>query len=59
MDWTKIGTALFLAVMLIFLFPRMRHAMKHAPKGDNKDWMGFLMIIVVVALFVFLLIQMV
>ncbi len=59
MDWLKIGSALFLVAMLVFLFPRMRHAVKHSPKGSNKDWMGFVGIIVVVALFVMLLISMV
>lgn len=59
MDWTTIGSALFMVAMLIFLFPRMRQAMKNAPKGDNNQWMGFLAIIAVVALFVFLLTKMV
>lgn len=59
MDWTKIGTAVLLGAMLIFIFPRMRHAMQHAPKGSNKDWLNYVMILVVVSLFVMLLIQMV
>jgi hypothetical protein len=59
MDWLKIVSALFMGAMLIFLFPRMRHAVKHAPKGSNKDWLNYLMILVVVGLFVLLLIQMV
>ena len=59
MDWLKIGSALFLVAMLVFIFPRMRHAVKHSPKGSSKDWMGFVGIIVVVALFVMLLISMV
>jgi len=59
MDWLKIGSALFLGAMLVYLFPRMRQAVKHAPKGSNKDWLNFAMIIAVVALFVLLLISMV
>jgi hypothetical protein len=59
MDWTKILTAVFLVAMMIYIFPRMRQAMQHAPKGESKDWMTFLGLIVIVALFVFLLIQMV
>lgn len=59
MDWTKIGTALLLGAMLIYLFPRMRHAMQHGTKGESKDWIGFTGIIVAVFLFVLLLIQMV
>ena len=59
MDWTKIGTAVLLGAMLIFIYPRMRHAIKHAPKGSNKDWMNYLVILIVVGLFVLLLIKMV
>ncbi len=59
MDWIKIGSALFLGAMLVYLFPQMRRAIKHAPKGSNSDWMGFLMVIVVVALFITFLIMMV
>lgn len=59
MDWTQIGTAVLLGAMLLFIFPRMRHAVKNAPKGSNKDWLNYLMILVAVGLFVMFLIQMV
>ena len=59
MDWMKIGSALFLVAMLVFLFPRMRYAVKHARKGTNKEWLNYLMILVVVGLFVLFLIKMV
>lgn len=59
MDWLKIGSAVLLGAMLIFIFPRMRHAMKHTRKGTNKEWMNYLMILIVVGLFVVFLIQMV
>ncbi len=59
MDWLKIGSALFLVAMLVFLFPGMRRAMKTAPKGSSKQWMNYLMILIVVGLFVVFLIQMV
>jgi hypothetical protein len=59
MDWTQIGTAVLLGAMLIFIFPRMRHAVKNAPKGSNKDWLNYLLILVAVGLFVVFLIQMV
>ena len=59
MDWVKIGSALFILAMLIFIFPRMRHAMKHAPKGTAKDWQGFLIPLAAVIGFVILLIMMV
>ncbi len=56
MDWVKIGSALFLLAMIIFLFPRMKQAIKHSPKGTMKDWMGFIIPIAGVFLFVVLLI---
>jgi hypothetical protein len=59
MDWMKIGSALFLAAMLIFIFPRMREAVKHSPKGTTKDWMGFIIPLVAIVGFIILLIQMV
>ncbi len=59
MDWMKIGSVLLLGAMLVYLFPRMRHAVKHAPKGSSKDWLGFAMIVAAVGLFVAFLIAMV
>ena len=59
MDWTKIGSALLLGAMLVFIFPRMRHALKHTPKGTAKDWMGYLLPLLGVIGFVILLIMMV
>ena len=59
MDWVKIGSALLLVAMLIFIFPQMRHAMKHAPRGNASDWRGALLPIAAVVGFVILLIMMV
>ena len=59
MDWTQIGSALLLGAMIIFIFPRMRHAVKNSPKGSMQDWMGFIIPVVAVIAFVILLISMV
>lgn len=59
MDWVQIGSALFLVAMMIFIFPRMRHAAKHAPKGTSSQWINYLVIMLVVAAFVMFLISMV
>ena len=48
MDWVQIGSALFLGAMLVFIFPRMREAVKNAPKGTHQDWMGFIIPILAV-----------
>lgn len=59
MDWTQIGSALFLLAMIVFIFPRMRNAVKHAPKGNMKDWMGFIIPLAAVIGFIVLLVKMV
>lgn len=59
MGWESIASAIFLGAMLIFIFPRMRHALKHSPKGTSEDWKGFLIPLAAVIGFVVLLIMMV
>jgi hypothetical protein len=59
MDWEKIAVAALMVGVMIFVYPRMHRAMKNAPKGEKKDWMGLLMIIGVVVLFVLFLIKIV
>jgi len=59
MDWIKIGTALLLLGMLLFIFPRMRQAVKNSPKGTAKDWMGYIIPLLAVIGFIILLIQLV
>jgi hypothetical protein len=59
MDWLKIGSALLLIAMLFMIFPRAMQAIKNSPKGTSKDWMGFVVPLIVVILFVILLIGMV
>lgn len=59
MDWIQIGSALFLGAMMVFIFPRMREAVKNSPKGSAQDWMGFIIPILAVIGFVILLIMMV
>lgn len=41
MGWIEILSAVFLVAMLVFLFPRMKHAVQNSPKGSMEDWMGF------------------
>lgn len=59
MDWIKIGSALFMAAMIIYLFPRARQTIENSPKGSMKDWMGFILPIGAVILFIILLISLV
>jgi len=59
MDWLKIGAAVGIIAMMIFIFPSLRHSMKNSRKGTSKDWMGVIIPIALVALFVILLTKMV
>lgn len=59
MDWVKIGSVLFLAAMMIFIFPRMRQAVKHGPKGTSSQWLNFVVILLAVSAFVMFLISLV
>ena len=59
MDWVKIGSALFMLAMVIYLFPRAKKTIENTPKGSASDWMGFVIPVVAVALFILLLISLV
>ena len=59
MDWLKIGSALLLIAMLFMIFPRAMQAIKNSPKGTTKDWMGYIVPLAVVILFVVMLIALV
>ena len=59
MDWMKIGSALFLLAMIIFLFPRARQVVQNTPKGTSKDWLGYIVPMVAIVLFIIVLIQLV
>ena len=59
MDWLKIGSALFLIAMIIFLFPRAKQVIENTPKGSMKDWMGYIVPMLAVILFIILLITLV
>lgn len=59
MDWLKIGSALLLVAMLFFLFPHAKSAIANSPKGSTKDWMGYILPMAIVVLFVLVLIAIV
>ncbi len=59
MDWLAIGSAALLIGMIVFMFPRMKHAVANSPQGTMKDWMGFIIPLAAVIGFIILLIQMV
>ena len=57
--WIKIGSAVLLGAMLIYIWPRARYMLKESPKAGKGDWQAFLLPIAMVVLFVILLISMV
>lgn len=59
MDWMEIVSALALVMFIIFLIPATRDKMRNSSKGSSEDWMGFVIPIVVVVLFVMLLVKLV
>jgi hypothetical protein len=55
--WMQIGWALILVVMLFFMVPRLNAALKESPKGSAAQWMGALIPLGLVLLFVLLLVK--
>ena len=59
MDWLKIASGVFLVAMFFMLLPTAKHMVKNSPKGSVKDWMGYIVPVAVIALFIVLLISLV
>lgn len=57
MDWMKIGWALALVAMLVFLLPRAKHMLKNSPKAGAGDWNAVLLPLALVVGFIVLLIM--
>lgn len=55
--WMKIGWAVALVAMLVFLLPRAGHMLKNSPKPGAGDWKAVLVPLVLVVGFVVLLIM--
>jgi hypothetical protein len=59
MDWLKIASAVLLVAMFFMILPSAKRMVKESPKGSASDWMGFIVPMAVVALFIVLLITLV
>ncbi len=55
----QIISALALVMFIVILFPAVLQRMRDSPKGISSDWMGFIVPMIVVVLFVILLIGLV
>lgn len=59
MDGMQIATAIFLVLMLAFLFPRAKHMFFNSPKAESGDWSAALIPLLGVVGFIILLIWLV
>ena len=59
MDWLKIASAVLLVAMFFMILPSAKRMVKESPKGSTSDWMGYIVPMAVIALFIVLLITLV
>jgi hypothetical protein len=55
MDWLKIGSALLIVAMMIFVWPAAKRMLYESPKAEKGDWQGAILPILAVVGFVLLL----
>ena len=59
MDWLKIGAAILLIAMFFMILPTAKRMVKESPKGSSSDWMGYVIPMIAVVLFIVILISLV
>ena len=59
MDWMKIGSAILLGAMIVFLWPRAKQMLKETRKAEAGEWQSVILPILAVLGFVALLVMMV
>jgi len=59
MDWMKIGAAVLLVAMLVYLVPRAKAMIDGSPKASGQEWMGALVPLLLVLGFILLLVKVV
>ena len=59
MDWMKIGSALLLIAMMIYIWPSAKQMLTNSPKAEKGDWQAAVVPILAVVGFVILLISLV
>ena len=57
--WMKIGSALLIGAMLVFLLPRAKQMMQNSPKAGEGDWKAVLIPLLLLVLFILFLITIV
>ena len=59
MDWMAIVGAIAFGMFAIYLFPRVKQALRDSPEGSSSDWMSAIIPLAFVGGFVILLVMMV
>ena len=59
MSWLQIAGAALMVAMFFMILPTAKRMVKKSPKGSSSDWMGYIVPMVVVVLFIALLITLV
>ncbi len=59
MEWMEIISALALGMFIVVMLPAARNMVQNSPKGSSSDWVGFVVPVVMIMLFVMLLIELV
>ncbi len=59
MDWLKIGSAVLIIAMLIFVWPAAKRMLHESPSAEEGDWQAVLLPILAVIGFVVLLLWLV
>lgn len=59
MDWLKIAAGVFLVAMFFMILPSAKRMVKESPKGSASDWMGYVIPMLAIVLFIIVLISLV
>jgi hypothetical protein len=59
MDWLKIGSAVLIVAMMVFIWPSAKRMLHESPEAQKGDWQGAVIPILAVVGFVVLLIALV
>ena len=54
--WMKIGSAMLLGMMLLYMLPKAKQIMKNTRKGSASEWVSVIIPLVLVGGFVALLV---
>jgi hypothetical protein len=59
MDWMKVGSAVLILAMMIYIWPSAKRMLNESPEAEKGDWRSVVVPLLAVIGFVILLIAMV